>query len=213
MNIQHTNNRRLWLSALAAPAIVAPAWCWTMHDWRFGTVSAVVLFLLLSVSSVTDLSRRKIFNWTTYCAVAWAIGINVVHEIGLDLQLGAIGLKQSLCGFVGCFIVMLFVYSLARGGAGDVKLAAAIGALIGFEQGLLAIAVSYVIAGATILLWSIWQRGPLSLLVAMGRLIGAMLLPSWIQQPNQTDKLLLSKPVPLAQFFALGTLAVVGGLL
>ena len=207
------SRKQLWIYAFAAPAIVAPVWCWTMSHWAIGTVSGVILLLLLFVSSLTDLSRRKIFNWTTYCAIVWALGLNATSELGFDWQLGAVGLKQSICGLLGCFVVMLFVYSLARGGAGDVKLAAAIGALIGFEQGILTIAASYVIAGATVLLWSIWQRGPLSLLVAMGRLIGSMLLPLWIERPNQTDKLLLNKPIPLAQFFAVGTLVVIGGLL
>ena len=177
-----------------------------------GTISGAVLLMLLGVSSVTDLSRRKIYNWTTYCAVAWAFAINFVHRFDAVPQLGAIGLRQSLLGFMGCFIVMLFVYSLARGGAGDVKLAAAIGALVGFEAGVLVIATSYVIAGAAILLWSIWARGPISLLLAMGRFMGSAVFPRWILPPDRTDKLLLRKQIPLAPFFAVGTLAVVGGL-
>ena len=168
--------------------------------------------MLLVVSSCTDLSWRKIFNWTTYCAVAWALAINCAHRFDSIPQLGAIGLRQSLLGFAGCFVIMLFVYSLARGGAGDFKLAAAIGSLIGFEDGILVIATSYVIAGATILLWSVCARGPIRLLVAMGRLLGSAALPRWIRRPDQMDNLLLLKQIPLAPFFAAGTLAVVGGL-
>lgn len=178
-----------------------------------GTLSGLVLLSMLVASSVTDLSRRKIFNWATYSAAAWAFAINVLGAFAFTTELGAIGIRQSLLGFGACFGVMLFAYCLARGGAGDVKLAAAIGALVGVEQGLLAIAVSYVLAGVAILAWSVWTQGPLQLLAAMGRFFGSMLLPMWVSAPSKTDRVLLQKPIPLAGFFAVGTLIVVLGII
>ncbi len=142
----------------------------------------------------------------------WALMINTAPEV-LGAQtaktLGAIGLQQSLLGGIGCFVLMLVAYTLARGGAGDVKLAAAIGALIGFESGMLAIALSYILAGAVIAIWSIWSRGPWKLAMALGRLVGSAILPQWISCPNENDQSLLNTPVPLAGFFAVGTLIVV----
>ena len=210
------SKKTLWLFALATPAVLGPLWWVTMSGLpaQLGTVSGLVLLLLLTASSVTDLSKRKIFNWATYSAAAWAIAINSASMFLGDLpRLGAVGLQDSLLGFAGCFGVMLFAYILARGGAGDVKLAAAIGALIGLEQGILAIAISYILAGTAILAWSIWTQGPWNLVVAMGRFLGSMILPLWIQPPTKSDKVLLTKPIPLAGFFAAGTLVVVLGLI
>ena len=209
------SKKTLWLCAIATPAVLGPLWCVTMRGLPtpLASFSGLVLLLLLAASSVTDLSKRKIFNWATYSAAAWAIAINSSSSLGIDLpQLGAVGLQSSLLGFAGCFAIMLFAYVLARGGAGDVKLAAAIGALVGLEQGVLAIAISYIFAGTAILAWSIWTQGAWNLVVALGRFFGSLVLPLWIQPPTKTDRVLLSKPIPLAGFFAAGTLIVVLGL-
>ncbi len=203
-----------WLVALAAPLVIAPFWCQVMSSFptRLGTVSGLILVMLLAVCSLTDLCHRKIYNWATYSAVIWALLINLavgIWQSESSAELGAIGVRSCVLGAMGCFAVMLFAYSLARGGAGDVKMAAAIGALIGFEQGVLAIACSYIVAGVVILAWSIWSRGPLRLLTAMARLIGSAFVPAWVDPPSTRDRDLLNAPVPLAGFFAIGTLIVV----
>jgi Flp pilus assembly protein protease CpaA len=207
------SRKRLWVIALATPAVLAPAWSRYAGGLPepLGTVSGLVLLLLLASCSVTDVSCRKICNWATYSAAAWALAINCAAPFvaGSMSGLGAIGPERSLIGLAGCFGVMLLVYQLAGGGAGDVKLAAAIGALIGFELGLLAIAATYIVAGATLLAWTTWTRGPWALLRAMARLIGSMLLPLWVERPTSAARALLRQPVPLAGFFAIGTLAVV----
>ena len=209
-----TSKKTLWMIALLTPLALAPAW--SVLTGGIGSpvssVSGFVLLLLLATCSITDLRQRKIYNWATYSAGAWALMINTAPEV-LGAQtaktLGAIGLQQSALGGIGCFVLMLVAYTLARGGAGDVKLAAAIGALIGFESGMLAIALSYILAGAVIALWSIWSRGPWKLATALGRLAGSAILPQWISCPNENDQSLLNTPVPLAGFFAVGTLIVV----
>ena len=125
--------------------------------------------------------------------------------------LGAVGLPQSLSGAALCFFLMLICYQLARGGAGDVKLATAIGALLGVRDGLLALAFSYVFAGVVIITWSIWAQGPFVLASSLLRRIGAFFLPALVFPPSEDQQALLRKPVPLAAFFAVGTLAVLLG--
>ena len=200
--------------ALVTPLALAPAWVLLTGRMEspVSSVSGFVLLLLLVTCSITDLRQRKIYNWATYSAGVWALMINMAPEVfGAQTAktLGAIGLQQSLLGGIGCFVLMLVAYTLARGGAGDVKLASAIGALIGFESGMLAIAFSYILAGAVIALWSVWSRGPWILARALGRLAGSAILPRWIDRPNQNDQALLNTPVPLGGFFAVGTLIVV----
>ena len=216
-SLQVTATRRTcWLCALFAPMILAVAWCTSMH-WlpaNLGTVNGLVLLILLGACTATDLHSRRIYNWATYSAIYWAIGLNIVgltYGDAMTSRLGVQGLASCLQGAVGCFVLMLFAYSLARGGAGDVKLATALGALIGFEQGVWAIGVSYIFAGASVLLWSVWRQGPFTLAVAMVRLLGSMLLPTRISRPDEREKDLLRTPIPLAGFFAVGTLSVVLG--
>ena len=118
---------------------------------------------------------------------------------------GTIGFSASVIGAVVCFGIMLVPYALARGGAGDVKLAVAIGALLGVDAAILIIAFTYIIAGVAIAGWTVWNHGPLVLLSALLKRVGATLFPSWIAQPSQQQSLLLNKPIPLAGFFAIAT--------
>jgi len=122
--------------------------------------------------------------------------------------LGAVGLAHSIGGALVCFAAVLVAYHLAQGGAGDVKLAAALGALLGVHHGVLAVTYGYIAAGIAIVAWSIWTHGPVTLLVAFGRKIGSFLLPFVISPPSETEQALLTQPMPLAPFFAIGTLLV-----
>lgn len=220
--------RSAWIWALVTPAVVGPVWCFGLAGRLpgvIGTMAGVVLLLLLVTCSCTDLQRHKIPNWATYTALFWVVAINCcassleARQMASDAQvaarthigpgfLGAVGIQQSALGGLVCFLVMLVAYNLAHGGAGDVKLATVIGAALGVKQGLLAVACSYVAAGVAILAWTIWSLGPLYLAAALGRKIGAFLLPLWVRPPTDEERELLAKPVPLAPFFAVGTILV-----
>ncbi len=105
-------------------------------------------------------------------------------------------------------MITLFGYDLSGGGAGDVKLAAAIGAIMGFHDGIFAVAYSYVFAGLAIVAWSTWKNGPLALVKAAVRTVGRALGPLWPFPSTADDQALLMKPVPLGPYFAIGTLLV-----
>jgi len=107
-----------------------------------------------------------------------------------------------------CFTVMFFIYRLAGGGAGDVKLATALGALLGIEDGIGALICAYLFAAVTMLCWAIWTVGPLHLAASLGRRIGSFLLPFWVAPPNAEQEQLLHRKVPLSLFFALGTVLI-----
>lgn len=224
--------RKAWLAALLVPLLVGPIWCWGMWGLlspKAASFSGLILLLMLSVSTVTDLRRRKIYNWASYSASLWLIAINsfaslttwlypesleteaaqqVPHWTTWVERLGAVGIGPSLAGGAACFFVLLMAYQLARGGAGDVKLATALGLALGVRLGLLAVGLSYIAAGTAILIWTIKVRGPLVLFSALLRKAGSMLFPVWVAPPEEEQTKLLEKPVPLAPFFAIGTLIV-----
>jgi Flp pilus assembly protein protease CpaA len=222
-----TTKQTCWAVALTLPLVAGPLWSLALpgHAGWLGTLAGFVLLAVLAASAVTDLKSHKIYNWATYSALLWALAINIAatslasgpvtyHQAYLRAaivgpeMLGGVGISQCLAGAALCFFITLAGYHLSGGGAGDVKLAAAIGALLGM-QGVYAVAYSYMVAAVAIIAWSTWNNGPLALVKAAGRTIGGLLGPLWPFPPSQTDNALLLKPIPLGPYFAIGTLLVV----
>jgi Flp pilus assembly protein protease CpaA len=183
----------------------------------------------LATSAITDFNRHRIYNWNTYSAFLWAIAINVVASAGADdgtsmvpafqsaatvgpTMLGGVGIGECLAGAGVCFLITLFGYDLSGGGAGDVKLATVIGALLGLHDGIFAVGYSYVIAAVAIIAWSTYKYGPLALLLAGLRSICKLAGPLSPFHATSDDRKLLLTPVPLGPYFAIGTLLVALGL-
>ena len=220
-------NQNRWAAAFALPLVVGPVWClaWQGQLGWLGTFSGFVLLAVLVTSAITDFQQQKIYNWATYSAFLWALAINVVatslssgedvlnqgyHQTTMGPEfLGGVGLGQCLGGAALCFIATLAGYHLSSGGAGDVKLATAIGSLLGVHNGIFAVGYSYIIAAVAIVAWSIYHSGPLALVKAVIKRLGAMLGPLWPFPPSDSDAKLLVKPIPLGPYFAIGTLLVV----
>src|SRR5262245_20993631 len=72
-----------WVVASLSPAVVGPIWCGFIPTW-WGSLSALVLILVLTACAVTDTWQRRIFNWATYSAILWAIGINIWASLAAD---------------------------------------------------------------------------------------------------------------------------------
>jgi Flp pilus assembly protein protease CpaA len=220
-----------WIVAAIFPLVVGPLWClaWHGHGGRFGTLSGLVLVAALATSAVTDFNRQRIYNWTTYTAFLWAVAISIFatlsassgESLGLTFEtapiiglhwLGGIGIGECLAGAAACFFILFFGYDLSGGGAGDVKLATVIGALLGLHDGIFAVGYSYIIAAAVIIAWSTWKNGPLTLIRAGLRAVGKFLGPLWPFHTTAEDRKLLLTPVPLGPYFLIGTLLVFFGL-
>src|SRR4051812_8004636 len=216
-----------WGMALLFPLVVGPIWCiaWSGHGGRLGTLTGLVLLGAIITSAITDFRHHRIYNWVTYSAFLWLIAVNIFAfaasyssepflpsfapaEIIGPHALGGVGLGESLAGAFACFLIVLFGYDLSGGGAGDVKIAAVIGAALGFHSGIFAIAYSYVVAALAIIAWSTYTNGPLALLKAGVRTIGKAFGPLWPFPASTDDTQLLLKPVALGPYYAIGTLLV-----
>jgi prepilin peptidase CpaA len=212
-----TSPRARWASALLLPAIVGPAWClaWRGSESQVGTLAGLSLLALITTSAITDFRGHKIYNWATYAAILWALAINIVasHADSASAyyspMFGAVGAGACLGGAALCFLITFVGYDLSGGGAGDVKLATAIGAFLGIEHGVFAVAYSYAVAGVCIMAFTAWTNGPFALLKAASRSIGTLLGPLWPFPVTPQDKSLLTRPIPLGPYFAIGTLLVV----
>jgi prepilin peptidase CpaA len=107
--------------------------------------------LLCGMAAWWDLKYRKIPNVLTLPAVAVAL---VLHGATHSGQ----GLLLSLAGMVAAAALLLPGYVLGFTGAGDVKLLAAVGALLGFPAALLAALLSLILGGVLSVLVSLWRR-------------------------------------------------------
>src|SRR5664279_4158387 len=88
----------------------------------------MVLLVMLLAAAVFDVLYRRIPNWLTVSGVVLGIAMNTV------LGSPDAGLIFSLIGLVVAFGVYAALYALHAMGAGDVKLMAAVGALVGWER-------------------------------------------------------------------------------
>jgi Flp pilus assembly protein protease CpaA len=203
-----------WLFGLA-PLVGGPLWvsvAAAVTGPQLGTFAGYLLVQLLGVVVIADVRGRIIPNWATYPCFAWGLGINALPLVWPSAGgswLGAVGMGPSLAGGFGLLVVMLAIFSVSGGGAGDVKLAACLGALLGWQQGVDALLYSSIVGGACVLAYSIWTHGLLFLVRALVRQVGSTLLPGLVQRPQAEQRHLLLKRLPLAPFFAAGTLLAV----
>jgi prepilin peptidase CpaA len=126
---------------------------------------AVVLAL---IAGWTDWRSRRIPNWLTLPGFAVGVSVNVLVS-------GAAGLKTSLLGAgLGLLVLLPFVF-LRSLGAGDWKLAGALGAFVGWEAMANLLMGSVFVAGIMALGLVIYKRRFLQTLRNMGRLLRSML--------------------------------------
>ena len=90
------------------------------------TIFTVLLVLLLVISVYHDYKTQKIPNKITIPTIAAGVILSTVY-------FGFAGLWTSLLGFIVGFLIFLLPFILGGMGAGDVKLMAAIGAVMGLS--------------------------------------------------------------------------------
>ena len=114
----------------------------------------MVLLVLLLAAAVFDVLYRRIPNWLTVAGVVLGIAMNTA--IGWPEA----GILFSLTGLAVGFGIYAALYALRAMGAGDVKLMAAVGALVGWERWFGIFFITALIGGVMALI----------LVVARGRL-------------------------------------------
>jgi prepilin peptidase CpaA len=185
-----------------------------VRPWE--TLAGFVLVSAATAAAVTDLLWHRIPNWITYTAACWGIMLSTCFTISESetghSRVASIGAGSSFGGGVALFLVAWLIFSITRSGAGDVKLAAAIGTLLGPAEGMDALLYTFAIAGFAILGWSILRFGPVVIVATLARSTGNFLIPRLIGPPSERQRTLLAVPVPLAPFFAVGSIwALVDG--
>ena len=88
----------------------------------------MVLLVVLLAAATFDVLYRRIPNWLTVSGVLLGVAMNAM--IGTPEA----GLAFSLVGLAVAFGIYAALYAIRAMGAGDVKLMAAVGALVGWER-------------------------------------------------------------------------------
>ena len=206
-----------WCVPAVYAGVVVPLWVLAAQflfgsQSAFGSATTCVLLGALGVSAFTDIRSRLIPNWITYPAILLGIGGNLFVWLSGGLgryELGAVGISSSLTGFLVLFSGLLIIFSMSGGGAGDVKLAGAIGALMGLVDGAEAICLAFVLCAGLVMTWTLLKMGPLKIVGAIVRKPLNWALLDWVRGPDEEQQELLVSTIPLAPFFALGVFLVV----
>jgi prepilin peptidase CpaA len=86
-----------------------------------------ILLLIVGIAAIYDLRYRRIPNWVVLAGLVLGLGANT-------FLFGWAGLQRSLLG-LGLALLIYFPLYLLRGmGAGDVKLMAAVGSIVGWAD-------------------------------------------------------------------------------
>jgi prepilin peptidase CpaA len=100
-----------------------------------------LLFALVAGAAAYDIPYRRIPNWLTASGVLAGLAMNTF------LYQGWSGVRLSLGGLALGFGAYLILYMLRAMGAGDVKLMAALGALVGWQDWIGIFIVTAIVGG------------------------------------------------------------------
>jgi len=176
----------------------------------WGSFAAGPVLLVLTVCTVTDLHRHRIYNWATYSAFLWGVTASIIVSTAEKQDEAIVGPGDAIGGAILCFLLMMFAYSLSgRRGAGDVKLAAALGAWLGVRMGLSTIMHTYAVAGVGVVCWLMVLVGPVRVFRYLLQTLGALLLPKQVSLPKPDSLPQVRLAVPMGPFFLVGTILAV----
>jgi prepilin peptidase CpaA len=162
---------------------------------NFPIERSYLLGLIVLIAAISDLMSRKVYNWLTYPAMGLGLVLNLYLHQGPGLFNSGLGLLLG---------GLLFFPAFYWGGmgAGDIKLMAAIGALMGW-QFVLATALYTAFIGGIVAIIYVIIHG--ELLATLQRVFYLMI--GWMRKDKQPPPLLGTTTLPYAVIIALGTIA------
>ncbi len=131
----------LWFVGISLAAMVASVVQMAAGLAEQGLFLVTLCFGICAIAAWLDVATRRIPNLLTYPALLLGIGANLVvapllGAADLDvavLWIGAAGPGDALLGFSLCAGIGIVSFAARGLGGGDVKLLAAVGALLGFQ--------------------------------------------------------------------------------
>jgi prepilin peptidase CpaA len=167
----------------------------------FDLVRVVLMFVTVAVAAVTDTMHRRVHNVLTYPAAALGLALGFgMGGVGLDEPITRHTLLSHLAGLCIGFGIFLIPWWMRAVKGGEVKLAAAIGALAGFPFVIPAIFWSTVV-GAIMGLWIHLMQGGALMTAARRSLRYAFTLRAPDAPTDPKDPALVTVPYAVAMAF------------
>lgn len=164
--------------------------------------SHVCALLLLALCAYWDIRYRRIPNWATLPGVALGLGMN-------GLFLGWQGMKSSGLGLLIGFGALVVLFVLGWMGGGDVKLMAAVGALLGYPLVVSALFYSLIVGVVIGVAMLIWNRKTLRTFRNLLFIIGSRVTKLVPKQDVDREE---AQKIPFGLAIVLGTLwAIIAG--
>lgn len=172
----------------------------SVEAW-FDVVSKVLLFATLAIAATTDTLSRRVSNYLTYPAMALGLALGFgMGGLGLDAPWTQHHLLSHLLGLLVGGAIFLVAWWAGGVKGGEVKLAAAVGALSGLQFTVPAMFWSTLV-GALMGLWVLVLRG--NLLEGLRRSVRyAVMIKTEPAPPDDPARI----SVPYAVAMAFGTL-------
>jgi prepilin peptidase CpaA len=156
--------------------------------------SLCAVWLLLALCVTTDLRNRRIPNAITLAGMLAGLALGAATH-------GVAGFAASAYGLLLAIALLFLPFALGGIGGGDVKMMAAVGALVG-PQALLASLLAGMILGGVVAVGVLWRRGRL---VEKLHVVGAMLRSALLMRSLDplrapapgTDTIALPYSIPL----------------
>lgn len=159
----------------------------------------------LFVAAWIDTKIQLIPNRLTYPLILLGIFGNLALSIFTNGSITiAVGIQESLAGAAVCFGVMLILFLSNATGGGDVKLATAIGAFLGPQDGIMAIAWCHVVAGVFAILWMIVGVNLLRMIRGSRTYIASCMIAGGLVPVECDLRSVGQKRIPMAAFFTIG---------
>ncbi len=182
---------------------------WFMEQHRF-SMAHLPLLAVLAVAAVVDGHTRRIPNRLTYPVLILGCGLAAGHSAGI-LSRWSVGLPDGLLGAAIVFCLMMVLWLGGTTGGGDVKLATVIGACLGWQLGISAIAWTYTSACLFAIFSAVMQHGAGTTICVFARFIVRRLMPHAIFVETANEQRILQSRMPMGVHFALGTLVALWG--
>jgi prepilin peptidase CpaA len=163
----------------------------------------VVLLAVVLAAALYDARYRRIPNWLTLIGVVLGLGLNTF------LYQGWPGLRFSLMGLGLAFGFYFALYALRAMGAGDVKLMAAIGSLVGWSDWFGIFVVTAIVGGVVALVFVLFRGRLKNTLFNVGFILSEMKSgrPAYLGNEELDVRSEKAQRLPHGVIIAVGTIA------
>jgi prepilin peptidase CpaA len=157
----------------------------------------LILIAFVLIAAIYDAALQKIPNWTALSIALLGVGWSIFSSEGPSV-------RDSSLGLLAGFALMLPSYVFGGMGAGDVKLIAAIGSVLGINLVLDLVLYSYLAMFVMAILFIVVKGDLVKLLRRLRTLVYGLFSGVWAyQKPDSSDA--ASSRLPLAPAIAVAT--------